>query len=194
MKIKTSIFIILVVITSCGLFDTREPEEPTGTSSIWTPPANPSDVLQNLVLAFSLRDEYLYMKSFAQPGYADSAFIFQPDYSSPSYDSSLFDDWDYYDEQAFIITLFSPDFIPLDSVCSLEFEAESTTPGESPLYREKYFLTIRHTNSNLPKEYSGRADVRFERNHSGDWVIIRWNDESYGDAPNLTELNSLISN
>jgi len=191
------IFISLMglLMGGCDLFETREAEIPVGSANIWNPPANPREVLDNISLAFSLHDGLLYMKSFAQTGYSDSAFMFHPDWSSASYDSTIFADWGYSAEQSFILTLFSQDFIPLDSTASIQFIAESEPPGEIlPIYRENYTIIIQHTQSNLPKEFSGRADIKFDRNHNSDWVIIAWTDEQTGNDPSLTELKSTLSN
>ena len=183
------------MMLNCDMFGTREPENPTGTSSLWIPPANPAGVLANIAEAFQVRDGILYMRSFARPGYSDSTFSFRPDYTSASYDSTIFSGWGYDSEQSFILMLFSPPFLPADSACSIEFIAESEPPGEFlPLYREQYILTIHHTNSNLPAEFSGNANIQFDRNHNGDWVIISWTDETSGESSGITELKSAISN
>jgi len=196
MKVITKILLlsILLTISSCGVFDTREPENPAGSSNIWNPPANPRQVLDNISTYFALRDGVLYMKSFAQPGFADSVYQFQPDYTSPSYDSTLFSVWGYDNELQFILSLFSPDFLPADSLCSIVFNPENEPPGEFyPQYRENYLIELHHTNPGLPSQFSGKADIRFDRNLSGDWVIIEWKDENSGGVT-LTELKSAVSN
>ena len=195
MKPITIPIIFLLLFSGCALFESRQPENPAGSANIWTPPANPRDVLDNISSAFELHDGILYMKSFAQEGNSDSGFVFQPDISSASYDSTIFADWDYNSELSFILLLFSPDFLHPDSISSIQFIAESEPPGEIlPLYRESYSITINHTLSSLPAVYSGKADIKFDRNHNGDWVIIRWSDEQYGGNPSLTELKSALSN
>jgi len=196
MKVLISMMILAGgIISSCGMFGTREPENPSGFSSLWNPPANPAGVLANVTDAFQVRDGVLYMKSFAQPGYSDSTFRFQPDISSPSYDPTVFSDWGFDAEQAFILMLFSPDFLPDDSICAIEFIAESEPPELTfPIYREQYILEIHHTDSNLPTEFSGRANIQFGLNSNLDWVIISWTDESISGSHSLTELKSAISN
>ncbi len=193
-KSKILILALLLTVTGCGIFDTRDPENPAGTSNIWNPPANPRAVLDNISLFFASRDGVLYMKSFAQPGFADSVFKFQPDFSSPSYDSTLFSAWGYDNELQFILSIFAPDFLPVDSACSIIFNPENEPPGEFyPEYRENYIIELHHINPGLPLQFSGRADIRFDRNHNGDWVIIEWNDENSGGVT-LTELKSAVSN
>ena len=184
-----------MLTAGCGIFDTRDPESPTSQTNPWTPPPNPAAVLGNMESAFSARDAVLYMKCFAQPGSSDSTYIYRPDQTSSAYDPILFDGWGYESEQIFISSLFVPDILPLDSACSMEFIPESEPPGEYyPLYSEQYILTIHHTLANVPNQFSGRADVRFDRNENGDWVIISWRDEKIGDAPNLSELKALLAN
>lgn len=188
------VIITAAIFGSCSMFGTRNPESPDGGSSIWNPPASPSEALENVALGFQIRNSVIYMKSFAQPGYSDSAFAYVPDNTSASYDSAVFIGWGYEKEQSFILTLFSGGFLPADSVCEIEFIAESEPPGVIlPIYRESYILTIHHTNPALPIQYSGRAEIQFDRNHNGDWVIIRWTDENSDGSPTLTELKSAIS-
>lgn len=197
MKSKNSVIaalIFLLILGGCGLFDTREPENPVGTPHFWTPPLSPGDVLDNITEAFSRRDDWLYMKSFAEPDFTDSAFIFFPDISSVSYDSTIFANWDYYAEQTFIRNFFDLQILPQDSTVFIEFTPESEPPGEDlPIYREYYSIVYGHANPNLPREYSGRADIQFDRNRSGNWVIISWKDEKMGDYPSMTELKASIS-
>jgi hypothetical protein len=195
MRYTASIFFLIWIIlfVNCELFNPREPEDPSGSSGNWTPPANPREVLENISSSFTLHDGILYLKSFAKPNYIDTAFVFIPDVSVPSYDSTIFTEWDYDTEQAFILTLFSPDFIPSDSSASIYFQAISEPPGEiTPVYREKYTLTI-HSTEDLPSEYSGYSDIRFDRNYNSEWVITSWIDEKIEGVPSLTELKSAIS-
>ena len=193
--------LILIFLTagllavSCGIFDTREPESPSSPTNPWTPPPNPAGVLRNIESAFTTRDAVLYMKCFAQPGSSDSTYVFRPDQTSSAYDPTLFDGWGYESEQIFITSLFFPNILPPDSICILEFIPESEPEGEYyPLYGEQYILTIHHTLENIPYQFSGRADVRFDRNDNGAWVIISWRDEKIGDNPNLSELKAVLAN
>lgn len=200
-RIKSGLPVVIIIgsavlfFTSCGLFETRNPESPEGITNFWTPPVNPADVLENINMAFSLHDASLYMKSFAKPGNADSLFRFEPEISTIGYDTALFTDWGYYDEDAFIRNLFSPDFLPSNAVALIEFTAESEEPGENtPIYRESYNITLQLTDLELPQEYSGKANIRFDRDYNSNWVIISWEDEASGDNPSITKLKSIVSN
>ena len=189
------IILLVTLFTSCGLFETRNPESPEGITNFWTPPVDPADVLDNINMAFSLHDASLYMKSFAKPDNADSLFRFYPDMSTIGYDTTLFTQWGYYDEDAFIRNLFSPDFLPSNAVAMIEFIAESEEPGENtPVYRESYTITLQLTDLELPQEYSGKANIRFDRDYNSNWVIISWEDEASGDNPSITQLKSIVSN
>jgi hypothetical protein len=184
---------LFCIFLGCELFNPRDAEQPSGSSGNWIPPANPRGVLDNISAGFELHDAIFYMKSFAKPNYIDTAFVFFPDVSVPAYDSTVFSEWGYDAEQAFILALFSPDFLPPDSSASVYFEPVSEPPGETaPLYREKYTLIV-HTTTDLPSEYSGYADIRFSRNYNDEWVMISWQDERIEGATSLTELKSAIS-
>lgn len=195
-RIYISLMILAcMVIVSCGMFGTREPENPTGNSNLGDQFADPGEVLANIENSFQFKDGIQYMKSFAQPGYSDSAFSFEPDFSSPNYNSAVFEGWGYDSELSFILMLFSPDFLPPDSLCAFEFIPESEPPELTlPIYREQYILEIHHTNSNLPTEFSGRANIQFDQNSNLDWVVISWSDESISGSHSITELKSAISN
>jgi len=195
LPIAIGTILVLMLFTSCEFFDTRNPESPEGSTNFWTPPVDPADVLENVNMAFSLHDASLYMKSFAKPDNADSAFTFYPDMSTIGYDTTLFTQWGYYDEDAFIRNLFSPDFLPTNAVALIEFIAESEEPGENtPVYRESYTITLQLTDLELPQEYSGKANIRFDRDYNNNWVIISWEDEASGDNPSITKLKSIVSN
>ena len=190
-----ALYVTVVLSFGCGIFETRDPEEPGDNANVWNPPSNPRDVLDNISLAFTLRDGLLYMKSFARESDSDSAFSFYPDAASSGGDTVFFSSWGYEQEQAFIMSLFSPDFIPSDSACSFQFTAESEPPGENmPVYREEYTIIAAHTHDNLSSVFTGKVDIQFDRNYSGDWVIINWWDEQTNDNPTLSELKYVISN
>lgn len=177
------------------MFGTRNPETPAGYSAPREPLLNPQDALDNIVEAFSARNALNYMYSFANPSNSDTTFRFIPDITTSSYDSIIFESWDYDKESSFISILFSNNVLPADSAASITFEAKNVLPGETyPVYREKYFITIGSVNPNLPREYSGLANIKFDRNNNFDWVIIEWEDERVPDYPALTDLKISMPN
>ncbi len=183
------------MLQACGIFDTRDPENPGGSANVWIPPVTPDDVLGNISRAFSLHDGVLYMKSYAGDADSDSGFAFSPDPASASLDTAVFAGWDFDKEQSFIRSLFTLDFIPDDSIASFQFEHESGSPSEiKPVYREAYTIRLGHIQSGIPREFAGKARIRFDRNYNGDWVIINWEDEQSGDTPTFSHLKSIISN
>jgi hypothetical protein len=187
--------VLTVFLGGCGLFDTREPDNPIGSANPWIPPADPGGVLDNISLYFNLHDGLRYMKSFAEEGSVDSAFRFHPDQTSTMYDTSYFSDWGYYSEQNFILQLLSADFLPADSFASIQFIPESEPPGlDKPVFREGYVIEVHHIQNNIPTYFEGKADIQFDLDDSGVWVIINWWDERSGDNPTFSELKSTISN
>ena len=177
------------------MFGTRDPETPAGYSAPREPLLNPQDALDNIVEAFSARNTSNYMYSFANPTNSDTTFRFFPDVTTSSYDSVIFESWDYYKEFLFISNLLSRYLLPPDSAASIIFEAENVLPGETyPVYRERYFITVGSLNPELPREYSGLANIKFDRNNNFDWVIIEWEDERVPDYPALTDLKISMPN
>ena len=187
------LLIAACVIMGCGLFGTREPESPTGKSNIWTPPANPQEVLKNISESFSQKDGILYMKSFAQADNSDSGFTFIPDYTSSIYDPTIFEDWKYTEEESFIFSLFAPSFLPSESTATIQFIPESEPPGEiCATYYESYNISLHHTNESMDRTYSGRAEISFTRDYTGYWVISKWVDENLGNQPNFTTIKATL--
>lgn len=181
--------VLFLSISGCELFDTREPESPVGLSIPREPLLEPQDALDNIIEAFSDRNASNYMYSFASPSNSDTIFRFVPDITSASYDSVVFEDWGYAKEYNFISNLLSNYSIHADSTASISFEADNILPGESyPIYQEKYAIIIGSSNPELPREYSGIANITFDRNNNFDWVIIKWEDERIPDFPSLTDL------
>ena len=190
------IIALMVALQGCSLFETRNPAAPESGANVWIPPIEPGDVLTNIERAFALQDANLYMKSFAEPGSADSAFSYFPDPASVGFDTSLFSDWGYFQEQAFALNLFNnPDFITEGSQAVFQFTPESEPPGEiNPVYLESYNIAIDTASEEIPTEYTGKARITFQRNNNGNWVIIRWEDEQAGEEPTYSRLKSLVSN
>ena len=85
--------------------------------------------------------------------------------------------------------------LPADSIANFYFEPEDILPSESYQdYRGIYTIKIGSSNPDLPRDYSGIANITFDRNSIDDWVILVWEDERVPDYPSLTDLKISMPN
>ncbi len=180
---------LTVVLASCGIFETRNPEAPAQTSSNYNPPVNASDVFGNMQYAFSDLNTVNYLKSFSDSVSARRTFSFEPTPQARSQYIGVFLSWTKQSEQQYFDNMKSK--IPSGSAAAVSF---SLTPisiqPDSAQYDADYQLSVPHTQANIPKIFKGRAQFYLLRDPvSSTWSIWRWID--FPDAQNDTSWSDL---
>lgn len=169
-------FLFMFGFSACGIFETRDPETPSQTSSNYIPPTEPALVFTNMVNAFRDLNAVNYVRSFADSSTANRNYFFEPTPQARLRYSAVFAGWTRQSEQQFFENTKSK--IPSGTAPSLEFLSlvAQSIQSDSAQYEATYRLNIPHSQSNIPREARGRALFYMVADKSRNWVIWRWVD------------------
>ncbi len=177
---------MMTQIVGCGLFDTRDPDNPVGSQSPDDLALSPEEVLTQLETAFNLHDPNLYMAAIS----VDFRCSAEP---TAFPDPSFFEDWSYTREDVFIRSLLAPALLPPDSSAKLSFEAiDEISFADSAIFRESYRLEIAPFDDELPRLYEGFADLIMKRQLDGGWRLVLWRDDSGGEGVAISQLRAAL--
>ena len=70
--------LVALFFNACNIFETRDPEPPSQSSSTFVPATEPSLVFSNMSSAFRDLNSVNYVKSFADSASAGRGFSFEP--------------------------------------------------------------------------------------------------------------------
>jgi hypothetical protein len=164
------------LLSKCGIFETREPEFPSQTSSNYVPPTEPSFVLSNMANSFRDMNTVNYLRSFADSGTAGRSFVFEPTSHARSKYGGVFLNWARESEQRYFENIKSK--IPSGSTPTLAFESVTVLSRQADMaqYEVTYRLMLPHSLATIPTEARGRTQFFFVPDRFGNWVIWRWVD------------------
>ena len=169
-------FLLALTQVACNIFETREPEPPSQSSSTFVPATDPSLVFTNMTSAFRDLNSVNYLKSFADSSSTGRSFSFEPTQQAKIKYGGVFLTWNRQSEQQYFENLRSK--IPSGSAATLSFESLTvqSLQSDSAQYEATYRLTVPHTVATLPTVATGKAQFLLIADRSRNWVIWRWID------------------
>lgn len=178
---KSAVF--CVVMSSCTMFETRSPEEPSGSSVPFQQPTSKDIVISNFKNAIAQRSEYNFIACFDTSGY----------YFEPSVDArqNFTNIWTLDDERRSFVALISK-ISPVARFNLLFSNSEFSQPNgaaDSVVYIADYVLRADHSDSLLiSTRATGTLSFTIASNReSGLWSIRRWTDSrSQSDSAGIT--------
>lgn len=188
--IKLSLFMILL-LSGCDLFTTRDPENPDENRANFLPPKEPAVVIENLKNSFNDKNTQNYIACFVDTLFVDKAFIFLPSSEAVSAYAFLAQDWGLDDERRYFNSVVAK--VPKDFPMTLTFsdESYSSLSGDTLIYSANYFINIPH-NSSEPKNYSGNLQFNMIRDSRSDWAIYYWKDTRSSNLPSWSEMKGIF--
>lgn len=178
---------MLLSLSSCGLFDTREPELPTtGTGFIWTEATSIDYLLDNFEKSFEVMDADNHKRVFISS--TDSviqsgqvSYIFFHSTSLDPGSRPVFDGWDVEHERDYVFKL--KNLLRKDARLTLmltDRETEQSNPYQASV-RANYTISFpAESNGILPSNANGSIilqmrQVKTERD-AQEWRITNWTD------------------
>jgi hypothetical protein len=168
-----TVVLVMAVTTSCGLFDTREPNEPEPPPQSCRPLTNTAAVTFNVEDSYgrnALRTCYVSM--------IDTSFLFHPDPQDSLQNPAPFLGWDDLVESA-----HNSQIATLQTFISVDFTAEYDDPIISPDQNTelRFFDYVLRVGGLVEGDasiarYTGKADITFRRGADGQWRMIDWAD------------------
>ncbi|HLF14867.1 MAG TPA: hypothetical protein VI932_08270 [Bacteroidota bacterium] len=168
--------VVLAAACSCNIFDTRDPESPSSTTSTFEPPVTPETVLKNLRGAIGENNPDNYIRCFIDTTLRPYVFV-------PSSDiRPNFPEWSLNDENRYFRSMGSRlDGRPVltDSVQNGVFYSDST-------YTIRYSLFFPHRDPQAPRFVQGSMLLHLGVDPQGRWAIDRWEDIRIPQLPDST--------
>ncbi|NNE44453.1 MAG: hypothetical protein HKN12_09605 [Gemmatimonadetes bacterium] len=165
----SAVLMTAVLISGCGLFETRDPVVSSGDDSLWQVPVTPDIIVTNLEVALETSNFTDYARALTEDFVfrADAADIAQLEIDRPG--EMVFEGWDRDVEAATAATI-------VDAADEIDVEFVLTDDILVPAGRlVKYDYTLERVVGTAVLVNSGEAWFQV-RNEAGEWYIFDWED------------------
>lgn len=171
---KPAFLIILILIQSCGLFDSREVEMPTESRSTFIQPTSPDLVLTNLIFSISEKNLDNYMRCFVDSNFSNKRYRYFADaVSQTSY--PVFQTWNLSSERIYYSNLISA----TDPNAASNLFADNYTINtaiDSAIVDMDYIFVFGHNRQSVAVEAKGKLRFVMGTDTRGLWSIYDWYD------------------
>lgn len=160
----------LLVTPSCDLFQTRDPQPPTQSTSGYKPPDTPDILLDNFISAVEQHNVENYMRCLVDTTASTHTYSF-----TPSGDfQGVFRSWRLEDEERYFQNLGAPvNGVPVLTFTNLQQLNSSSSTTE---YTMDYDLFYPHQRTDLTQEVKGYMHLYLALDNQRRWSIYRWDD------------------
>lgn len=162
-------------ISGCGLFEPRDPEEPSQSSLNYNPPTDPAVVIANLQSAIEQRNQANYVNCFSDASRGAQPFVFIASAEAAAKYGGIFTTWQLDEERAYFQNLIARS--SQQAYASLTLTLKTTTvTSDSVVSAYDYILTFEHNDTGFPRTARGSLQFTFREDASNFWAIQRWVD------------------
>lgn len=184
--LRRSVFLLCaaVFVAGCGLFATREPENPVNSGSGFEPATTPSIVLRNLESALNYANASDYRKCFADTSRGLRPFSFHASVQGFAVAPSQFANWGIDKEEEYVRNVFAElrDGLAA-SVVFTPSDVTSIPIGDSLRFTADYVVRFPHSREGAEDEATGTLELTFRQSRQNEWYITQWRDISRSDKP-----------
>lgn len=180
LKFKYLLYFILLVLfyQGCGIFDTRDPEEPVTIRSTYFPPVSADIVIDNLGYAIQEKNSENYNKCFSVTNY-----IYVPDSRSQQQYEQIFNGWNLNSEKQYLDNMINQqEGGNSSSVLFLDNERLTQLSTDSAQYQADYIFVFQHNRINIPKSSKGRLNMVIASDENAFFYIRKWEDFRMNDT------------
>jgi len=181
------IAVLSLLLLSCNLFDTRDPQNPVADNQTLQPATSASMLISNFTTAFQQKNLQEYQKLFA-----DTTFQFIPTQSASARYSAVFQTWnkssesDYFRNTITEIGNASSPQLSLTTVATVQYQSDSVS------YTMDYVVFVPHSRTTT-KQFTGRSELFLSPNKNNIWSIYRWVDFETKKDSSWSELKGQFS-
>ncbi len=178
--------IMLMTVSGCSLFQTRDPEPPDAGRGTYLQPDTPDRVVENIRFAISERNTRNYRRSLADE------LAFQPTATAESRDP-IWGGWNAGAEESYFAGLVSS--VAAEAGMSLELNDETLTAIDASrfVFDATYVLTANHNRPETPRNFQGRLAWELVQQQDGLWSLTSWTDREIGNEPSWSDLKAAFS-
>ncbi len=165
-----------ILMVSCSLFETRDPEEPgTTTVPVFIQPDRPQDVIQNLQNAVRTMNLDNYRRCLAV-----ESFSYQPSSVAQSGNPDLWQGWGFAEEEVYFNNMRAETEGLSGHELRLDDRRFVQISQDQEQFDADYQITVQHNRQGLPVVAEGRMRLIIVRDESGSWTIESWSDATEG--------------
>jgi hypothetical protein len=180
----------LLIISGCGLFETRDPEPPETIRSTYTLPTSADIVIDNLTFSIAQKNSENYNKSISS-----SSFQFIPDSKSQQVYKLIFSGWNQAAEKKYLDNLILVTSTTSSSVLFLDEDRLTQITPDSAVYQATYIIVFQHNQANIPKSARGNLTINIATDDDDLFYIRKWEDFRQNDTDfTWSELKANFSN
>ncbi|HAX49703.1 MAG TPA: hypothetical protein PK605_00510 [Ignavibacteria bacterium] len=175
----SAVFLLLVFLyQGCGIFETRDPEEPVTIRSTFFPPTSAEVVTDNLSYAIQEKNSSNYFKCLSLLN-----FQYIPDSRSQQQYELIFTNWGVNSEKNYFDNLIArQEGGNSSSVLFVDNERLTQYSSDSARYQADYIFVFQHNQSNIPKSSKGRMSLILATDSDDLYYIRRWEDFRQNDT------------
>lgn len=184
MRLTAAIVLVTMaaLVGGCGLFATRDPENPINSGSGNEPATSPTIVLRNLENSLNYANAGDYRKCFADTSRGLRPYEFHASSQGLAAAPSQFANWGIEKEEEYARNVFAE--LRDGASASVVFTpSEVTTPqiGDSVRFSADYLVRFPHTRLGAEEEATGTLELTFRQSRQNEWFISVWRDISRND-------------
>jgi hypothetical protein len=183
---------VILSISGCDLFSTRQAEDPTQPRSNLPQAFTREDLINNFIASYGSRTVYDYTNCFSDSLFTGKGFTFVATGEAASQYPSLSQGWNLNSEERYFknIVAASQD-IPINVILS---NSSFSQQGDSLIYTASYSITVPFTDPNITNNYSGDLTFYIIQDNNLIYRIYYWQDFKTSDSPSWSELKGRFSN
>jgi hypothetical protein len=179
-----------VLVSGCGLFNTRDVEPPTDPRSNYMPPTTPDIVIINMQFAIAEKNLNNYLSCFVDTNYSSRSFTYFADVNS-QVQYPIFSNWQLSNEKTYFTNLLSLTDPQSNSNLFLSNEVLTVTL-DTAIYDSDYLLRFEHQRTTVSQTLSGKLRFIMASDSRYLWSIHSWTD--FKDDDNDTTWSVLKAN
>ncbi|NUN69579.1 MAG: hypothetical protein HUU02_07690 [Bacteroidetes bacterium] len=168
-----------LLLLSCNLFDTRDPENPVTDNQTLPTPFTADILFSNFRTSVGQMNIAEYEKLFSDTAAHPQLFRYVPHQSAAARYASVFSGWNRTMEHEYFRKVISS----VGTASSVQFQVTSapqivTFQSDSAVYTFDYLLFIPHTRTDVAlQQFAGRAEIAMAPDRNPPvWRIYRWTD------------------
>jgi len=182
----TALMALMLLVSGCSVFSTREPEEPLGETGSFIQPDTPEQVIENLQASVAELNTLNYRRSLSED------FAFRPTATAQARES-VFLSWSRSQEEQYFSAMVAA--AALNQGHSLQLNDQSLTLlSESEFVLDAtYVLSVNHRRAEVPTRVQGRLQWVLGQGPDGLWALEEWTDQELGSEPSWSDLKAEFS-
>ncbi|MCX8054932.1 MAG: hypothetical protein N3A67_04630 [Ignavibacteria bacterium] len=169
---KWYLLILLCFLYSCGIFETRSPEEPDQSPVVFLPATSPEVLMQNFLNSV----RYKRLQNYSDCFIGNGKYNFIPAQDAFATYQSIFQNWTIAEEQRSFKSIISA--ASGDNTISLNFEKSQYqyTSPDSIIFAANYEIHLPTVQPLNLEKYNGRMLLTISQAIDGTYKIVRWSD------------------